>query len=107
ASARGGRHSRSGAGDAGRQELGHRAVRLRLRVARRGAPVPGDGRGAPGFSVHGGSGAGSARSGGVSVQSINPATGEVLETFQETAPDALARIRSEEHTSELQSRVHL
>jgi len=28
----------------------------------------------------------------VSVQSINPATGEVLETFQETAPDALARI---------------
>jgi len=28
----------------------------------------------------------------VSVQSINPATGEVLETFEETAPDALARI---------------
>src|SRR5207249_3498796 len=92
ASARGGRHSRSGAGDAGRHELRHRAVRLRLRVARRGAPVPGDGRGAPGFSVHGGSGAGSARGGGVSVQSINPATGEVLETFRETAPDALARI---------------
>src|SRR2546427_13086663 len=82
----------AGAGDAGRHELRHRAVRLRLRVARRGAPVPGDGRGAPGFSVHGGSGAGSARGGGVSVQSINPATGEVLETFQETAPDALARI---------------
>jgi succinate-semialdehyde dehydrogenase / glutarate-semialdehyde dehydrogenase len=28
----------------------------------------------------------------VSVRSINPATGEVLETFEETAPDALARI---------------
>ena len=28
----------------------------------------------------------------MSVQSINPATGEVLETFEETAPDALARI---------------
>ncbi len=28
----------------------------------------------------------------MSVQSINPATGEVLETFRETAPDALARI---------------
>ena len=28
----------------------------------------------------------------MSVQSINPATGEVIETFEETAPDALARI---------------
>jgi succinate-semialdehyde dehydrogenase/glutarate-semialdehyde dehydrogenase len=28
----------------------------------------------------------------VTVQSVNPATGEVLETFEETAPDALARI---------------
>jgi succinate-semialdehyde dehydrogenase/glutarate-semialdehyde dehydrogenase len=28
----------------------------------------------------------------MSYQSINPATGEVLETFEETAPDALARI---------------
>jgi succinate-semialdehyde dehydrogenase/glutarate-semialdehyde dehydrogenase len=28
----------------------------------------------------------------VSVQSINPATGDVLDTFEETAPDALARI---------------
>ena len=28
----------------------------------------------------------------MSVQSINPATGEVLETFEETAPDALAQI---------------
>src|SRR5207244_7083649 len=42
-----------------------------------------------GLSVHGGSGQGPTGGGGVSFQSINPATGDVLETFPETSPAAL------------------
>src|SRR5439155_1238442 len=65
---------------------------LRVRVARCGSPVPGDGRRAAGLSLHGGSGAGSPGGDRVTFQSVNPATGEVLETFEETAPDALTEI---------------
>ena len=35
----------------------------------------------------------------MSIQSINPATGEVIETFQETAPQALERILATAHAA--------
>src|SRR5207245_5781416 len=92
ASARGGGTAGSGPGDSGRPEPRYRAVRLRLRFAGRDAPVPRHGRGAPRLSVHGGSRQGSAGGGGLTFQSINPATGDALETFAETSPDALEGI---------------
>src|SRR3989442_10983158 len=92
ASARGGGTAGSGPGDSGRPEPRYRAVRLRLRFAGRDAPVPRHGRGAARLSVHGGSRPGSAGGGGLTLQSINPATGDVLETFAETSPDALEGI---------------
>src|SRR5260370_27432320 len=104
ASARGGGDSRSRARDAGRPEPRHRAVRLRVRVARRGAPVPGDRYRAAGVCLHRGSRAGSARGGGMTIQSINPATGAVLETFEETASEALAGILERADAASRESR---
>src|SRR2546429_9417162 len=76
-----------------RTGIRHRPVRLRVRIARRVPPVPGHERRAAGVPLHGRSGTRPAGGRtGVSVSSINPATGEILETFAETAPAALERI---------------
>src|SRR3989442_1143103 len=85
--------ARRGSRDPGRTGIRHRPVRLRVRIARRVPPVPGHERRAAGVPLHGRSGTRPAGGRtGVSVSSINPATGETLETFAETAPAALERI---------------